>query len=240
MVEPVRIGRATLYNACFADVLEQVSGVDLLLTDPPYKLTSGGQPESSIAMRGGWMNEYDNKGSPVIVTHDWHEWMPLVSSAMAEDSEAYVMANDKNLRAAMNACVEADLSIHNVLVWDKVNATANRWYMKNCEFIVYAWKGRARRINDAGSKQLIKLPQSDHSDHPTEKPVSLMAHYIKNSTKAGQLVFDPFMGSGTTGVAALQLGRSFVGCEIERRWFDIACERIANAQQQGSLFGEAA
>lgn len=239
-VESVTIGRATLYLGCFAEALASIEPVDLVVTDPAYKLTSGGQPESSIAMRGGWMTDYDNKGSPVTVTHDWHEWLPLVVAAMAEDSEAYIMANDKNLQAALNAITGAGLSVHNVLVWDKKNATANRWYMKNCEFVVYAWRGRARRINNAGAKQLICAPQNDHSEHPTEKPVGLMAHYIGNSTQPGQIVFDPFMGSGTTGVAALQLGRRFIGCEIDERWFDVACKRLESAQQQGSLFGEAA
>lgn len=242
MTEPVIIGRAKLYLGCFSDVLESIPPVDLLCSDPPYKLTSGGQPESSIAMRGGWMSNYDNKGSPVTITHDWEEWLPLVAQVMAADSEAYIMANDKNLQAALNAVTDAGLSVHNVLAWDKVNATANRWYMKNLEFIVYAWKGRARRINDAGSKQLVRLPQNDQSAHPTEKPVALMSHYIGNSTQPGQLVFDPFMGSGTTGVAALQLGRNFVGCEIDERWFEVACDRIEDAQRQGDMFiqGEAA
>lgn len=232
------IGRATLYNANFADVICEFAPVDLLMTDPPYKLTSGGK--NIGGMSGGWMTDYDNGGSPVTMTHDWQEWLPLIASVMAVDSEAYIMANDKNLRLALNACVDAGLSIHNVLAWDKRCATANRWYMKNLEFVVYAWKGRARRINDAGAKQLISLPQVDQSAHPTEKPVSLMAHYIANSTQPGQRVLDPFMGSGTTGVAAAQLGRVFVGAEIDARWFDVACERISRAHDQGDFFVEAA
>jgi site-specific DNA-methyltransferase (adenine-specific)/modification methylase len=70
--------------------------------------------------------------------------------------------------------------------------------------------------------------------HPTQKPVPLMAFCIENCPKA-ETILDPFMGSGTTGVAAVQMGRQFIGIERERKYFDIACERIARAQAQGQL-----
>jgi adenine-specific DNA-methyltransferase len=74
------------------------------------------------------------------------------------------------------------------------------------------------------------------SVHPTQKPVSLMMHIVKVSSRAGGVVLDPFMGSGTTGVACVNLGRKFIGIEIERKYFDIACERIEAAYSQGRLF----
>ena len=81
--------------------------------------------------------------------------------------------------------------------------------------------------------------QRDESIHPTEKPVELMRYWIGNSTHQGQIVLDPFMGSGTTGVAAIQMGRKFIGIEREPKYFDIACKRIEDAQRQGDLFMEA-
>ena len=77
-------------------------------------------------------------------------------------------------------------------------------------------------------------PRSNHG-HPTEKPVPLMAHIVRLSVRPGAHAVDPFMGSGTTGVACMQLGRKFTGIERERRYFDIACERISRAQAQGTL-----
>ena len=77
-------------------------------------------------------------------------------------------------------------------------------------------------------------PKSNHG-HPTEKPVPLMAHIVRLSVRPGGHAVDPFMGSGTTGVACVQLGRKFTGIELERKYFDIACERIARAQAQGTL-----
>ena len=73
-------------------------------------------------------------------------------------------------------------------------------------------------------------------EHPSQKPVRLMNKVVKYATKDGDIVLDPFMGSGTTGVACANLGRKFIGIEIERKYFDIACERIEAAYAQGRLF----
>ncbi len=80
---------------------------------------------------------------------------------------------------------------------------------------------------------VIKCPRTGNEYHPTEKPVALMREVI--SWTRG-VVCDPFMGSGSTGVAAVQLGRSFVGVEINKQYFDIACKRIEDAQRQGDMF----
>ena len=78
-------------------------------------------------------------------------------------------------------------------------------------------------------------PCREGEQHPTRKPVPLMEYIVRLSVRPGGLAVDPFMGSGTTGVACVNLGRRFIGIEIERRYFDIACERIARAQAQGHL-----
>jgi site-specific DNA-methyltransferase (adenine-specific) len=234
MVEPVIIGNAMLYLGDCRDILPTVQKADAVVTDPPYKLTSGGNTPGG--MKGGWLDNYNNNGCIVECDISWREIMQLLHDACAEDADLYVMANDKNVCEAGVAAKEAKLGFHNLLVWDKVGATANRWYMKNCEFVLYLWKGRAKKIADAGSKQLIRCPQVDESPHPTEKPVSLMAHYIGNSSLRNQIILDPFMGSGTTGVAAVQMGRKFIGAELDAKYFDIACKRIEIAQKQGDLF----
>jgi adenine-specific DNA-methyltransferase len=76
--------------------------------------------------------------------------------------------------------------------------------------------------------------------HPCEKPVSLMSHIVGSTTRHGQAILDPFMGSGTSGVAAVQMQRDFIGIEREPKYFDIACKRIEDAQRQGNLFAEEA
>ncbi|MDO8421136.1 MAG: DNA methyltransferase [Parvibaculum sp.] len=229
------IGAATLYLADCRDVLPRIRGAKVLCSDPPYRLTAGGKYTGE--MGGVFAVEvYDNDGGIVDCDIEFSDWMPLAFAALADDADAYVMANDKNQNAAQNAMLNAGFKFHNLLVWDKGTATPNRWYMKNLEFTIYSWKGRARGITDKGAKQLIRCPQVDVTLHPTEKPVALMKHYITNSTDAGATVLDPFMGTGTTGVAALESGRAFIGIESSEKWFDVACERLSRWGERPDLF----
>jgi site-specific DNA-methyltransferase (adenine-specific) len=80
--------------------------------------------------------------------------------------------------------------------------------------------------------------RGDMPDHPSPKPIEYMQKLIERVTQEGDTIFDPFMGSGTTGVACVQLGRNFIGCEIDPKYFDIAKKRIAQAELQPQLFKE--
>lgn len=104
--------------------------------------------------------------------------------------------------------------------------------MKNCEYVLFLRKGRAKRINNVGSKTVHQFDNiMGNKQHPTEKPVDLMQYYISNSSNEGDIVFDPFMGSGSTGVAAKNLNRDFIGIELDENYFEIAKSRIfANAE----------
>ena len=110
------------------------------------------------------------------------------------------------------------------LVWDKQNAVPT---MADCEM---AWTNL-----DANTKRL-SLPVGRHeSGHPSEKPLRLM-EWTLQAVKASGVILDPFMGSGTTGVAAVRMGLQFVGIEREPKYFEIACKRIEDAQRQTSMF----
>ena len=110
------------------------------------------------------------------------------------------------------------------LIWDKANAVPTA---ADCEM---AWTSVDRNT------KRFRAPVEPHlSGHPTEKPLGLMAWCIAQMGEH-ELILDPFMGSGTTGVAAIQLGRSFIGIEREPKYFDIACRRIEQATAQGQLF----
>jgi len=211
---------------------------DLCLSDPPYRLTSGGNTTGEM---GGCFahGEYDNSGALFDMV-EWGDMAPLIAGALAEDADAVVMVSDREEMAARAAFLEAGFGFHRLLIWHKVTATPNRWYMPNCEFALYLYRGRARRITDCASKALITCPQRDvpashRAAHPTEKPVALMRHWLQNSTDPGGLVLDPFMGSGSTLVAAVQSGRRAVGIEKDPRWFAVACERVREAVESGQF-----
>lgn len=173
---------------------------------------------------------YENDGLLMDVV-DWEELGGPFYRACEPDADAYIMANDKNLFRAGVAFEGAGWKFHNLLVWDKIRATRNRWYMKNLELTMYLWKGKAdaQGISDCGSKQSFALNAPKLTDHPTEKPVELVEHYIRNSTKVGDTVLDPMMGSGTAMVAAIQSGRACIGIEKDPKWFDVAQWRAAEA-----------
>lgn len=227
------IGDATLYLGDTIKILPDLKPAQCVCMDAPYKLTSGGK----TGVLGGVLStdNYDNDGSIVECDIHWDDFMPLIANAV-ERGHIYSMCNDKNIREMLNAGHEAGMHFHNMLVWDKIIAVTNRWWMKNCEFTGMFSKGKAFSLNDCGKNQLVICPPDKQTKHPTEKPVSLVQYYIENSTQAGEMVLDPFMGTGATGVACVQSGRKFTGIEIDEQWFNVACERIENAKNQGSLF----
>lgn len=235
------IGDATLYLGNAMDIMPALPKSHLAVSDVPYALTTGGVSKSSKTMSGIFaMHNYSNDGQLVMATVPFPDMMSALYAALVDDADCYVMANDKNVHPLTSASLDAGFSFHNLLVWDKVTPTANRWYMKNLEFTLYLWKGRAKTINNPSSKQLIRGGIDKITGHPTEKPVYLMAEYILNSSAPGEIVIDPFVGSGTTGVAALQLGRKFVGIEINETFFDVACERMREAKSRPDMFSSAA
>lgn len=236
---PEIISNSRLYHGdalkIIPDLIEKSIFADCVVTDPPYLLTSGGCTQGGLHERfGKGESKYGNSGEIVPCDIDWKDFMPGLFGIL-KTGHAYVMSNNRNIQAMMNSAEDAGFRFHNLLVWDKRTATPNRWYMKNCEFTGLFFKGPAQAINNCGSMQLISVPQVDESEHPTEKPVMLMRHYIENSTKPGDLVIDPFMGSGTTGVACQLSGRRFIGIEKEKRFFEIAADRIKKSLLQPKI-----
>jgi DNA modification methylase len=234
------IGSCDLYLGDAMAIMPELPLADLVVSDVPYPLISGGggEPKSGHQKMVGIFSSanYPNDGQLVSAMVPFLDMLRGLYAALATDADCYVMANDKNVHPIMDAAFGAGFSLHNLLVWDKIQPTANRWYMKNCEFTIYLWKGRARTINYPGSKQLIAGGIEKATGHPTEKPVHLMAEYVRNSSQRGDLVLDPFMGSGTTGVACVQLGRRFVGIELDETFFDMACQRIRDAIERPDMW----
>lgn len=234
-----RIGNHVLYLGNALEIMPTLEPVDLVWSDIPYPLTTGGKSKSSKTMSGIFAaHNYANDGQLIMAVTPFPEMFKAIYDVLRDDADCYVMVNDKNIHAALNAAESAGFGFHNILPWDKIGPTANRWYMKHFEFALYFWKGRAATINNPSSKQGIVCPANKETAHPTEKPVEVMQAHIRNSSLHDEVVLDPFMGAGSTGVAAARLGRRFIGIEIEERWFDVACERVSRALDQAHLFAE--
>ena len=220
---------AEMHNGCGIKMLKGLAAdsMDLIVTDPPYRTISGGSgPSSPIHRRpAGMLKKNDGR----IFEHNaiaFSDYLPDLFRVLRPGGHMYLMVNFLNLEEALAETRRAGLGIHNLLIWQKNNATPNRWYMKNVEYVIFARKGTARAINDKGSKTCHSFDNVRGKSHPTEKPVDLLRFYIENSSQPGDTVLDPFMGTGSTGVAAVLSGRSFLGAEIDPTYFIKADERI--------------
>ena len=229
------IGSCTLYLGDSLLIMPTLDFVDCVVTDPPYLLESGGNTTGEMGGKFA-VGTYDNSGSIVDTPVDWPDFMPLVADLLPQ-GHAYFMCNNRHVARAQNAAESAGFRFHNLLVWHKSTITPNRWYMKNLEFTLFMFRGKAMPIRDKGKSQLMRCQTPSGGLHPTEKPVGLMAEYIQASAKPGDTVLDCFMGTGATALAAMGAGCKFVGIEKNEAYFNESCRRIAAKQSNfGDLF----
>lgn len=221
----IKLGNGQFWNGDCLDIMKLIpsGSVDLVLTDPPYRVISGGN-KSNVSMSkslGG------NNGK--IFEHNditFKEWIPEVFRVLKNGSHAYFMTNTINLEEMLFISRNAGFHLHNVLIWEKNNINANRWYMKHTEIVLFFCKKPAKTINFPGSRQIFKANNPTDKRHPTEKPIELMIEYIRNSSEENQLVFDPFAGSGTTAIAAERTGRKWICIEKDIAFYLGAVGRV--------------
>lgn len=214
-------------------IIEQNIKVDAIITDPPYRVISGGNEKGlSYRHKGSIIEANDGK---IFKYNDicFSDWLPKVYQTLKDDSHCYIMTNFLNLKELMIECDRVGFKAHNLLIWEKQNSTPNRWYMKNCEYILFLRKGKAKPINNMGSKTVHKFENPfGNKQHPTEKSIGNMEFYIKNSSNQADIIFDPFMGSATTGIACQNTNRKFIGIELEEKYYNIGIERITNNRKR--------
>lgn len=163
------------------------------------------------------------------------EWLPDVYRVLKKGTHCYIMINARNLKELQLEAEKVGFEFQQLCIWVKNNATPNRYYLNSCEYILMLSKRPARDINIMGTKNIFFIKNIiGNKNHPTQKPVELMKIMIQNSTKEGELVLDPFMGTGATGIASKELNRDFIGIEIDEKYFKIAEERINETKEKGS------
>ena len=231
----VIIENIQLYNGECLDVMKNIpsNSIQLAIIDPPYKLnkTTGGLSVTEFNSKWQGNLKASDKTANIINDIKFKDWLPDVYRVLAENSHCYLWVNDKNLSDLQTEAEKVGFRLHNILVWKKNNCTPNKWYMKNCEFILFLHKGKSFPINNLGDAQFYDCLNINGKDklHPTQKPLDYTERMILNSSKEGDCVLDCFMGSGTTGVSAKKLGRKFIGIEIDNKHFNIAENRILTA-----------
>jgi len=234
-VEKVVIGNATLYRGDCMDVLPTLPKVDAVITDPPY----GEQTHTNAKSNrdgGTGRKAIDFQSLTALQLSEVLQWCGALC-------DRWVIATmEWRHIAAFDSAPPAGLELVRFGVWVKTNPmpqiSADR-PAQGWEGIAYlhSTSGVKKRWNGGGSHGNFVGALVTDGAHPTGKPVPLLTQFVERFTDQGASVLDPFMGSGTTGVAAVQMGRQFIGIEREPKYFDIACKRIEDAQRMGDMFG---
>lgn len=221
------IGRATLHLGDCRDVLPTLGRVDALVTDPPYGIGEAKKKSASRVRRTKeWAAARDLRD---YATGEWDN-EPISADALS----AVRAAGQWNIIFGGNFydCPPASCW----LVWDKCNTGD----FADCELAWTNLPKAVRRIRYLWNG-MIREQGAQRGDHPTQKPLEVMKWCIGHLPEPNQTILDPFMGSGTTGVAAIKAGRGFIGIERCSEHFEVARRRIAEASgDAGPLFGEAA
>lgn len=228
------IGDCRLILGDCTDVFPTIESVDHVITDPPY-----GKKTHKGARTGGNGHKDPSSGEAVLIDFDSlpdDAFYPLCESLVKLARRWVVMSCEWRHAVKLE---ESELLIR-LGVWIKRNSapqfTGDRpgvgWEAIAC----LHRKGR-KKWNGGGYHAVWDFPKTE-GEHPTQKPILLIKKWVEQFTDAGETILDPFMGSGTTGVACVQLGRKFIGIEREQKYFDIACRRIEQAYSQPNLFQE--
>ena len=219
------IGDATLYLGDCMDILPTLGKVDAVITDPPYGIGVG-------------LAENNRNGKYGKQTGELHQSIDWDSEAPSIDLLELICSKGENLICwGGNYFADRMPAARGWIIWDKMNDN----FHSTSDGEV-AWTNVDSRLRffrrPHGLDKGFACKDSFANSHPTQKPLPLMHWCISEFLKkqSPQTILDPFMGSGTTGVAALQLGRKFIGIEREPKYFDIACKRIEQAVAQGQLF----
>ena len=221
-----------IYNEDCMEGMKEIpdKSIDLLATDPPYKTTSRGNSGGT----GGILKEKINMKGDVFKHNSIKptEWLPECYRILKPSSHAYIMVNNKNLKDYLIEIEAAGFGVFKTLIWAKNNCITNMYYMDSHEYIIFARKGKAKKINNCGTRSVLKTMVPKNKLHPTEKPIELMQILIENSTNENDIVIDPFMGSGTTAIACINTNRKYIGFELDKDYYDAAMERINNHKAQ--------
>lgn len=237
------IGDCTLYHGDCLEVMKTLDTVSHVISDPPYE----------DVMQKKWGTLSRNAPS----SHVRHEKIGFVAidgirSKVAEAIKpictgwGVLFCMAEGVRAWRDEIEASGAKYKRALVWIKPDAMPQfngQGPSVGHEMMVSAWYGKGHsKWNGGGKPGNYQFNKNTPGGgvHPTQKPLPLIRQLVADFTSPGDTILDPFMGSGTTGVACAKMGRKFIGIELDKKYFDIACERIAKAYAQGDMFVEKA
>ena len=213
------------------ELINQGIKVDLIITDPPYDMPCmkpGGKSRIADRLRKE-MNELEEAKLHLGISNDYLELMVKLQDKI----NIYIWCNGKQIEQYLDFFVKKHKCKYDILIWNKTNAMPcySNKYLTDKEYVLYFRKGglcNPRCYEDAKTVYQSSLNAIDKKryGHPTIKPLPFIIKMVKNSSMEGDLILDPFAGSGTTLVASKILDRNFIGFEIEQKYVDICNQRL--------------
>lgn len=227
-----------IYNADCLEVIKQIpdNSIDLILTDPPYNISKGRRSFTRDGKKinldfGDW-DKYSTEDYFSFITSYLTECFRI----MKNNSSIYCCISPQFISYLKNIWLSTGGTDGHTIVWYKSNPVPHflkcNW-INSIELISYMKKGKPV-FNFDLQKNMHNLFSTgvvsgfERTDHPTQKPIKLFRKFINVSSNPDDIVFDGFLGSGTTAIACIRSNRNYIGCEIDKGYFDIANKRIAN------------
>ena len=205
--------------------------VNHIITDPPYNISHENNFNTLKRPRQGVdFGEWDKN-------FDLFSWIPEYGKILDKNGSMIVFCSYRYMSFIIKTMEESNLEVKDVLVWRKSNPmprNTDRRYVQDMEFAVWAVKKGSKwtfnKSNDCSYMRSMfetsTVSGNEKVGHPTQKSLKLMKEIISIHTNENDVVLDPFMGSGTTGVACLDLNRKFIGIELDKNYFKLAIDRL--------------
>ena len=208
------------------------NSIDAIITDPPYNISRN--------------NNFTTMGRAGIDFGEWDknfnltEWIQIAEPLLKKGSNIIIFNSWKNMTTIVESLEANGFEVKDMIRWKKTNAmprNRDRRFITDYEIAVWAIKKGGKwtfnRLSETYEIPEIVggiTPRSEkiNGGHPTQKPIYVMEWLIKRLTNEGDTILDPFMGSGTTGIAAKNLNRNFIGIELDNNYYNMACDRISN------------
>lgn len=209
-------------------LIKQGIKVDAIITDPPYNISAKNNFKS-IGRSGVYFGDWDKD-------FDQEAWLHKINKLLSDDGSVIIFNTFQNLSSTQRILESYGFIYKDFIVMKKRNPmprNRDRRYINSCEYAIFMVRKNSKWIFN---RQSLKYDSNvidcnvvsgkEKTKHTTQKPISVITDLMKRHTNEGMLVLDPFMGSGTTGVAAKNLNRDFIGIEMDEKYFNIAQERI--------------
>jgi site-specific DNA-methyltransferase (adenine-specific) len=229
--------------------------IDMIFADPPYFLSNDGITCHAGRMVSVNKGEWDRSQGPDANHRFNREWLAACQRVLKPDGTIWVSGTSHVIHSVGFAMQQLGFKLLNDISWVKPNPPPNlscRYFTHATETIIWAAKNKDSRHKFnyrlmkemSGGKQMqsvwrIAAPDADekrYGKHPTQKPLDLLRRVVLASTDEGNLVLDPFSGSGTTGLAAFELKRPYIGMEVEKDYLDLSIKRFKDLERLPSFF----